>query len=93
MLLEAAANGDTKQVKMLLDDGADIDVFGDDGMTPLLCAIKNSHIATVHFLVLRKARVNLASCSESKSALHYATLGTSHQLVEFLLSNGKCDVP
>ena len=88
MLVEAAARGDTTQVKNLLDDGADMNVFGDEGLTPLLYAVRNGHTTTVHFLVLRQARINLASCPGSISALHYAVLGSSPQMVEFLLSNG-----
>ena len=88
MLVEAAARGDTTQVKNLLDDGADMNVFGDEGLTPLLYAVRNGHTTTVNFLVLRQARINLASCPGSISALHYAVLGSSPHLVEFLLSNG-----
>lgn len=87
-LIEASIKGDLQQMKELLEDGADINVFGDEGLTPLLFAAKNGHISCVNLLVFRKARINLASCPERVSATHYASIGPSRQLLEFLISNG-----
>eukprot|EP00210_Caulerpa_lentillifera_P005472 g5232.t1 len=86
-LLDAAAKGDLQQLKDLLEEGADINVFGDEGLTPLLFATKNGHVSCVNLLVFRKARINLASCPERISAIHYASIGPSRQLLEFLISN------
>lgn len=56
----AAGKGHLEVVKYLLDNGAIVDVKGDDGITPLLMAVQNSNNSQVVKLLLDKgANVNI----------------------------------
>lgn len=54
-LSAASYSGHTEMVKMLLDNGADIDVRNIDGQTPLICTIIRSHTPTYRLLVKSNA--------------------------------------
>lgn len=57
-LTMAAANGQTKLAKMLLDKGAEIDASDGNGWTALRCAADNGDISMVNMLLDRKASPN-----------------------------------
>lgn len=57
-LLEAAAKGDSKLVKELLDKGAYVNVRDPDGRTPLTEAVWNNNVELVRLLLARGANPN-----------------------------------
>ena len=67
-LLEAARNGQTEQVQMLLDQGVDVNAADKSGTTALMRAAVNADADMVAALLSRKADVNLKDAS-GKTAL------------------------
>ncbi|RSN72520.1 ankyrin repeat domain-containing protein [Candidatus Methanodesulfokora washburnensis] len=57
-LTGAAFRGDLKEVKRLLDGGADVNARGEDGYTPLHGATCWGHLDVVKFLVDRGADIS-----------------------------------
>ena len=57
-LVDAAARGDTAQVRKLLDAGAPVEQRDTRGRTPVLAATAGNHLATVQLLIQRGADVN-----------------------------------
>ena len=50
-LLEAVSAGDTKTVRILIEDGADVNFLAEDGRTPLICAILRENTEMVMLLL------------------------------------------
>lgn len=50
-LLDAVSAGDTKTVRALIEDGADVDFLAEDGRTPLICAILRGNTEMVLLLL------------------------------------------
>lgn len=57
-LMNAAKEGDLKQVRDLLDNGADVDTKDDSGVSALLAAAVNGHIEVVKLLLESEANVD-----------------------------------
>eukprot|EP00968_Pinguiococcus_pyrenoidosus_P010211 scaffold803_cov310-Pinguiococcus_pyrenoidosus.AAC.124 len=84
-LCTAAKRGDTKQVALLLDGGADVNA-PQDGWTPLAQAAINGHADTVAVLLERGAEANKANDS-GHTALHFAA-DKDENVVALLLDSG-----
>ncbi len=56
-LHEATRDGDLAQVRALIDAGADLDVQGDNGETPLIAAIIEGHELVATLLIDRGADI------------------------------------
>ena len=71
-LLAAATQGQTWQVRSLLDKGARIETRdGQNGWTPLMWAARGGHVGTVRLLLARGAKVNQRSIGSTRT---YMTL-------------------
>ena len=100
-LTEAAEGGHTDAVRALLDAGADPNIAGDDGTTPLIFAafggaplnntlyreIANKQLPTVQLLVERGAKLD-AKTSRGSTALHMAATRAGNDVVTYLVSKG-----
>ena len=90
-LLEAAHSGDLKQVRDLLDKGADVNAQDKDGMTPLMWAMRSvpfggGSLDMVKMLLDRGADANAKDKSGGTALMNVTTLGLD--VVELLLDNG-----
>ena len=90
-LLEASAEGDVEKVKLLLDQGIDVNSANAQGWTALTNAAYNQHSELVKFLVKHGADVNHANVNGT-TVLMYAKskiIGTqNYQTLNYLLDNG-----
>lgn len=93
----AAKNGRTAAVKVLLDNGADINQkkggyrFGNYNPTPLILAAREGHAETVKLLLARGADVKATDSMLQISALMWAVLsaqGEHAEIVRLLLERG-----
>jgi ankyrin repeat protein len=48
-----------ESVKFLVEKSADVDLEDDDGMTPLMHAVRNNQVEVVEYLLTKKADVNI----------------------------------
>ena len=75
-------------VKLLLDAGANTDVFGLYGKTPLIIACESGHLDIAHLLVTHNIdSINVGNKS-GYLPLHAACLHGHLDIVQFLLDNG-----
>lgn len=87
-LVLAAAKGDTKKVKDLLDKGVNVDTRDPDGnATPLCHAAWFGHADTAQLLIERGADVN-AKKSDGASVLTLATMSGHKDIAEMLKKAG-----
>jgi thioredoxin-like negative regulator of GroEL len=86
-LIEAAKNGDTAQVKALLDKGADVNARDKDGLTALMWAAAGGRTDIVKALLDKGADVN-AKTSYGYTALMWAAAGGHTDIVKALLDKG-----
>ena len=84
MLYNAAGQGNTALVRMLLQRSADPDLKGDDGSTALYQASRQ-HLETVNLLLGAGASVNLAESAAGETPLHCAASADHLELVRTLL--------
>ena len=85
-LFYAAGRGNLDAVKDALDNGADIDVIGIMGNTPLMCAAKLGHEEVAKFLVSMGADLN-ARAEDGTTLLYYAIV-KDKKLAKFLIDAG-----
>ena len=84
----AASKGDIKDVRLILERGANfLNLPGAESRTALQWASKNGHGAVVQMLLDHGADVNL-ECALSGTALHTASSQGHSAIVEILLCNG-----
>ena len=87
-LHDAAIYGHFKIVKLLAENGLNINADDDDGKTPLHHSCLEGKLGVVRYLLSKGADVN-ALCFEGNTALHYATEQGHFKIVKTLLeTNG-----
>jgi ankyrin repeat protein len=82
---EAAANGNLKDVKTLLDKGIDVNAKDKNGMTPLIRALKNENKEMVELLIANGADVKVRDIS-GHTPLHLAALMGYKAVLELLMA-------
>ena len=86
-LLEAAKKGDEAAVKTLLANGAEVDMRGELGKTPLMLAADKGHLSIAELLIKNGADVN-AKNDLDWTALMFAAATGSTPIVRLLLEKG-----
>jgi ankyrin repeat protein len=82
-LITAAAAGDLNQVKELLVAGADVNVKGGDGRTPLMEACYAGNTQIVRLLLDKGANVGLKK-NDGATAFSFAQGGNSQEIIQML---------
>ncbi len=83
ILIPAAAAGDTVKVKQLLTEGADVNVRGASGNTPLMEAAYGNHLEVVRMLLDKGANIALKK-SDGETAISFARNGNHKEVAEML---------
>jgi len=86
-LMRAALDGNTEQVKELLNQGAEINQRDENGRTALMFAVINRHYDTMKVLLEHGADVN-AKSNQGGTALMAAALAGDLRMVRALLDKG-----
>ncbi len=86
-LLDAVAKGDTKVVKQLLANGANVGAKNAGGETVLNQAVFNSHKEIVELLIDQGANVN-EKYDSGETPLHLAVHLDNQEMVELLIKKG-----
>jgi ankyrin repeat protein len=84
-LIEAAANGHLDVVKLLIENGADVNLKGEAWYGPLHAAAAKGHIEVVKILLENGADVNIF---HQNKPLHNAAMNGHIEVAEILLANG-----
>ncbi|CAB3399594.1 unnamed protein product [Caenorhabditis bovis] len=83
---------DTNFLELLLEFGADPNVFDRKGLTPIMkaCRMKEKGIEAIRILLKYGANINKLAPErqDHRCALHFALLSGNHELVQFLIDNG-----
>jgi ankyrin repeat protein len=88
ILMDAADAGNLAVVKILLESGADPNyVEGDEGKTPIMCAIASQNLELVRCLLEAGANVNTPNTNGKTPLMKAAELGNA-QICEVLLEAG-----
>jgi ankyrin repeat protein len=83
---ESALNGDMTRVKILLDNGLNVDSLDLDGRTALMYAAYNGNTNIMKMLISRGASVNIRDVN-GRTALMMASSGPFQDAVRLLLEN------
>ncbi|KFN01788.1 ankyrin repeat family protein [Bacillus clarus] len=86
-LLLSATLGDTETAMKLIKDGANINVEGDKGETPLLAATYQNHVETVKALISAGADIEIQD-DKQNSPLLYASKEGYTDIVKLLIDAG-----
>jgi len=87
-LHKACEKGNIEAVKQHLADGADVNVKGDGGRTPLHEAAIEGHTEVVELLIDKGADVNAMDELEGLTPLHLAAAWGHKEVVELLIDKG-----
>jgi ankyrin repeat protein len=86
-ILEAAREGQTEQVRRLIQEGVNVNVKGSNGNTPLHNASCRGHVDTVRYLLDSGANVNVKGWN-GYTPLIDASWNGALEVVGILLDNG-----
>ncbi|MDD5132529.1 MAG: ankyrin repeat domain-containing protein, partial [bacterium] len=86
-LIKAAGDGDSVQVKALLDKGASVKAKSGDGITALMWAAGKGHKDIAELLITKGAAVN-AKTNKGGTALMSAAAAGLKEIVGLLISKG-----
>ena len=81
-------NGKKEIAEMLLQKGADPNVYDDMGIAPIIGAARQNQSEIIEMLIKNKANVNISSKNGEETALHYAAEYNSGDAAKILLANG-----
>jgi ankyrin repeat protein len=85
LLIEAAANGHVDVVKLLIENGADVNLKGEAWYGPLHAAAARGHIEVVKILLENGADVNIF---HQNKPLHNAAMNGHIEVAQILLAHG-----
>lgn len=85
--LEAISNGETNQVKQLIENGADINGCNFYGQTPLHIAAKRGNKECIDILIAAKADPNIIDF-ERLTPLYVAVSDRHHKCIQSLIDAG-----
>ncbi len=91
-LHQAAAVGEIEQVKLLISEGADVNVKNNDGQTQLHYAASKGHKEIVELLLAHGAEVNIGGADYNRTAAEFAMKSNHTDIVQLLVSKG-ADIP
>jgi len=83
----SAENGHAEIVKILIDNGADLNSCDFYGWTPLMKAVYGGHVETVQALVEKNAKVNIKN-NGGITALYIAELKAQPEILRLLNDAG-----
>ncbi|GAB6423496.1 ankyrin repeat domain-containing protein [Bacillus luti] len=86
-LLLSATLGDTETAMKLIQDGANINVEGDNGETPILAATYQNHVETVKALIAGGANIEVKDEKKSNPFLYASREGYT-DIVKLLIAAG-----
>ena len=86
-LIVACANGHTRAAKILIENGANVNVADDIGETALMVASANDDLETIKLLIQHGADVN-AKDEDGETALMVASQNGHLATVNFLIEKG-----
>jgi ankyrin repeat protein len=86
----AAKNGNAAALRLLLEEGPDINAKDNDGWTALQHAIWNTELATVRLLLEHKADI-MAKDNNGWTALHRAADSGREDMVQLIIGNESID--
>ena len=86
-LLESAKHGKVDEIIKCLNNGADIEIRDNYGVTSLVFASNNGHLLAVQTLVERKANIEARS-NNGRMALHWSSLWGHIEVTKFLIEKG-----
>jgi len=87
-LHHAAANGEIERVKLLISEGADVNVKNNEGLTPLHYAAREGHKEIVELLLAHGADVNIGGADYNRTAAEFAMWSNHTEIVQLLVSKG-----
>src|SRR5258708_39878785 len=91
-LCEASAAGELERAERLLDQGTAVDVYSDDGWTPLHLAAFFGHMKIAELLLSRGADVAAHSLNSNANTPLHASLANNQKMVAGLLIGHGADV-
>ncbi len=86
----ACLNRQLKCAKLLVENGADLEMYNELGLTPLFCAVKSNHLELVQYLVQKRVDINQVQSNgehEGETALEYAVINMLMPIAKFLIEN------
>jgi hypothetical protein len=83
----AAIVGNEKCLKLLVENGAIIDLTNKNGKTALHLAVENGHKESISVLLKAGANINLAN-KYGQTALHWAAIAGNEKSLKLLLESG-----
>jgi len=87
ILMKAAKEGKTDILKALLDEGIDVNIKDNDGMTALMWAAYKCHLNAVELLLDNDADVNEKN-NEGMTVFNLAEGGIYSEIIEALKQGG-----
>ncbi len=86
-LLKAAKEGNLAQVQILIANGADVNSYASNGVTPIYAASKNGYLGVVKYLVEHGASLAPVAIFD-QAPLYAASEGGNLDVVKYLLAKG-----
>ena len=86
-LIDASKNGDLEKVKLLIENGANIEVKDNNGDTALILASYYRYLEIIQYLVEKGANIN-ATNDNGWTSLMYASKYGELETIKYLLENG-----
>ena len=86
-LIDASKNGDLEKVKLLIENGADIEAKDNNGDTALILASYYRYLEIIQYLVEKGANIN-ATNDNGWTSLMYASKYGELETIKYLLENG-----